>query len=305
MDMEMLFSAGVDVYAMDGQVQHIAKVVADCPVGAETCSIKWLTRRRGQYDLPISDIMALVDLPPRRVSREVAPPPPERRRTVHDSGDEVEFTHMEKRSRKNIAVLSTDDAAAAKQRETERREKTPAMRRGGVGAPKSPLEEAEATWRASGEKARSRFVRRIFRGVSRGRLDKWRWARDRPDEPLWDLLAACADDCWSDVESDADDDLFFIRNRLALYAGRNEVADAFGKIDPVAEGGVTLAVQMNKKTRVSTTPSTSFSTTTKDPVIVRLRKDIRSSVHTREGELHKKYGQEGFSATTTEASMHV
>ena len=68
---------------------------------------------------------------------------------------------------------------------------------------------------------------------------------------------------------------------------------------------VTLAVQMNKKPKVPTTPSTSFSSTTTDPVIVQLRKDIRSSVHTREGELRKKYGQDGFSATATETSVRV
>ena len=172
----------------------------------------------------LEDDVANPSPPPQPPAR----PPARPKRAHDDSDDDVEITHVEKRKRKTIAGLSTDDAAAAKQRETEAREKTPAMRRGGVGAPKSPLEEAEAMWRASGENARSRFVRRIFWGVERIPLDKWRWARDRPDEPLWDLLAACADEFWSKVEPGADDDLFFIRNRLALYAGRNEVAETFG-----------------------------------------------------------------------------
>ena len=186
----------------------------------------------------LEDDVANPSPPPQPPAR----PPARPKRAHDDSDDDVEITHVEKRKRKTIAGLSTDDAAAAKQRETEAREKTPAMRRGGVGAPKSPLEEAEAMWRASGENARSRFVRRIFWGVERIPLDKWRWARDRPDEPLWDLLAACADEFWSKVEPGADDDLFFIRNRLALYAGRNEVAETFGKIDPVAEGGVECGI---------------------------------------------------------------
>ena len=117
--------------------------------------------------------------PPRqRRARDArAPPPPrqkkKRARDEEDSDDDVEITHVEKRERKATTGISTDDA---KQRETERLEKTPAMRRGGVGAPKSPLETAEAKWRAAGENAKSRLVRKLFCGcVARGQLDEWRW----------------------------------------------------------------------------------------------------------------------------------
>ena len=204
--------------------------------------------------------------------KEPSPPPPppprqqkkKKRAREEDSDDDVEITHVEKRERKATTGISTDEA---KQRETL--EKTPAMRRGGVGAPKSPLEEAERKWRAAGENAKSRLVRKLFCGcVARGQLDEWRWKRDRPDEPLWDMLAACADEFWGDAVSEmydaekaflrkpaderrkifavdpssgfafADllwgvDEYFFLRNRLALYAGRNAVAEAFGKIEAV------------------------------------------------------------------------
>ena len=206
----------------------------------------------------VIDLTQLDDAPP--------PPPPRRKkkraRDEEDSDDDVEITHVEKRERKATTGISTDEA---KQRETL--EKTPAMRRGGVGAPKSPLETAEAKWRAAGENAKSRLVRKLFCGcVARGQLDEWRWKRDRPDEPLWDMLAACADEFWGDAVSEiyeaekaflrkpaderrkifavdpssgfafADllwgvDEYFFLRNRLALYVGRNAVAEAFGKIE--------------------------------------------------------------------------
>ncbi len=205
--------------------------------------------------------------------KEPPPPPPRRKkkraRDEEDSDDDVEITHVEKRERKATTGISTDDA---KQRETERLEKTPAMRRGGVGAPKSPLETAEAKWRAAGENAKSRLVRKLFCGcVARGQLDEWRWKRDRPDEPLWDMLAACADEFWGDAVSEmydaekaflrktaderrnilavdpssgfafcdlywGEDEYFFLRNRLALYAGRNAVAEAFSKIESVEDG---------------------------------------------------------------------
>ena len=212
--------------------------------------------------------------PPRqrraRDARAAPPPPPpprqkKKRARDEDSDDDVEITHVEKRERKATTGISTDEA---KQRETERLEKTPAMRRGGVGAPKSPLEEAEAKWRAAGENAKSRLMRKLFPGVARSNLDQWRWKRDRPDEPLWDMLAACADEFWGDAVSEmydaekaflrkpaderrkifavdpssgfafADllwgvDEYFFLRNRLALYAGRNAVAEAFSKIESV------------------------------------------------------------------------
>ena len=205
----------------------------------------------------VIDLTQLDDAPP--------PPPPRRKKKRardEESDDDVEITHVEKRERKATTGISTDEA---KQRETL--EKTPAMRRGGVGAPKSPLETAEAKWRAAGENAKSRLVRKLFCGcVARGQLDEWRWKRDRPDEPLWDMLAACADEFWGDAVSEmydaekaflrkpaderrkifavdpssgfafADllwgvDEYFFLRNRLALYAGRNAVADAFSKIE--------------------------------------------------------------------------
>ena len=105
--------------------------------------------------------------------KEPSPPPPlpprqkkkkKRARDDEDSDDDVEITHVEKRERKATTGISTDEA---KQRETL--EKTPAMRRGGVGAPKSPLEEAERKWRAAGENAKSRLVRKLFCGcVARG-----------------------------------------------------------------------------------------------------------------------------------------
>ena len=107
--------------------------------------------------------------------------------------------------------------------------------------------------------------------VARGQLDEWRWKRDRPDEPLWDMLAACADEFWGDAVSEmydaekaflrktaderrnilavdpssgfafcdllwGEDEYFFLRNRLALYAGRNAVAEAFSKIESVEDG---------------------------------------------------------------------
>ena len=181
--------------------------------------------------------------------KEPSPPPPlpprqkkkKKRAREEDSDDDVEITHVEKRERKATTGISTDDAAAAKQR----LEKTPAMRRGGVGAPKSPLEEAERKWRAAGENAKSRLVRKLFCGcVARGQLDEWRWKRDRPDEPLWDMLAACADEFWGAVDQSVvngmfadplflEGELFFLGNRLALYAGRNAVAEAFSKIEAV------------------------------------------------------------------------
>ena len=182
-----------------------------------------------------------------REARAAAPPPRQKKKRARDedSDDDVEITHVEKRERKATTGISTDDAAAAEQRATERLEKTPAMRRGGVGAPKSPLEEAERKWRAAGENAKSRLVRKLFCGcVARGQLDEWRWKRDRPDEPLWDMLAACADEFWGAVDQSVvngmfadplflEGELFFLGNRLALYAGRNAVAEAFSKIESV------------------------------------------------------------------------
>jgi len=191
--------------------------------------------------------------PPRqRRARDARAPPPPRRKKKRardeDSDDDIEITHVEKRERKATTGISTDDAAAAKQRETELLEKTPAMRRGGVGAPKSPLETAEAKWRAAGENAKSRLVRKLFRCcVARGQLDEWRWKRDRPDEPLWDMLAACADEFWGAVDQSVvngmfadplflEDELLVLGNRLALYAGRNAVAEAFSKIEQAEDG---------------------------------------------------------------------
>ena len=73
--------------------------------------------------------------PPRqRRARDAREPPPPRqkKKRARDEGsdNDVEITHVEKRERKATTGISTDDAAAAKQRETERLEKTPAMRRG-------------------------------------------------------------------------------------------------------------------------------------------------------------------------------
>lgn len=64
----LLYGAGTDVLATDGKVQHPAKVVADCLAGAETCCIDWTTGRTGQHVWPVSAVVALEDLRPRRRS---------------------------------------------------------------------------------------------------------------------------------------------------------------------------------------------------------------------------------------------
>ena len=113
---------------------------------------------------------------------------------------------MEKRERKATTGISTDDApprSSARRSASRRRRRCAAA----ASARRSRRSKtAEAKWRAAGENAKSRLVRKLFRGcVARGQLDEWRWKRDRPDEPLWDMLAACADEFWGDAVSDRRD----------------------------------------------------------------------------------------------------
>ena len=75
---ELLYRENDVVFARDGGEDHPATVVSDCRVGATTVRIKWRTGRTGHYDWPLSDVMALEDLPPRRPRREEAPAAPRR-----------------------------------------------------------------------------------------------------------------------------------------------------------------------------------------------------------------------------------
>ena len=59
-----------------------ATVVANCPVGATTVLIKWRTGRTGEYDWPISDVMALEDLLPEGRAARRAPAAPRRQGTA-------------------------------------------------------------------------------------------------------------------------------------------------------------------------------------------------------------------------------
>jgi hypothetical protein len=98
---ELLYRENDVVFARDGGEDHPATVVSDCRVGATTVRIKWRTGRTGEYDWPLSDVMALEDLPPRRPRREVDPAAPRRakappvpRVTTFRVGDQVEARYL-------------------------------------------------------------------------------------------------------------------------------------------------------------------------------------------------------------------
>ena len=128
----LLYGAGTDVLATDGKVQHPAKVVADCLAGAETCCIEWTTGRTGQHVWPVSAVVALEDLRPRRPvinkrsspwrkgpakkrARPVSPPPTLQ---LEESDDEV----------MQPPPLADDDAAPPPPSEGEEEEEEDAAR---------------------------------------------------------------------------------------------------------------------------------------------------------------------------------
>ena len=55
---ELLYREDDVVFARDGREDQTRPIVADCAAGATTVRIKWRTGRKGEYDRPISDVIA-------------------------------------------------------------------------------------------------------------------------------------------------------------------------------------------------------------------------------------------------------
>ena len=161
------------------------------------------------------------------------------------SSEEVQFVGRARTAKRKPLEESEEVREAKARRRREAEEETPAMRRGALGGGDGALGGAAASWSRLGENGRSRLVRGVLWRGARDALDGWRWERDRPDEPLWDVLAACADafpdaaraarDAGAPATEDAD--VRRLRARVATYARRDDTKRALLDIEPLEGGG--------------------------------------------------------------------